>query len=306
MNYRSNGKLMLTGEYLALDNALVLALPTKFGQSLEVIKTKGNGDIAWISYTNKKQVWFQNTFEYKNNKYIPKYNNYKEISNVLLKIINKAIYINPKALDKLYNYNVTTTLEFPQNWGLGSSSTLINNIAQWFNINPFKLYFNVFNGSGYDIAAANNNKPITYYRNNNSPIIKTIEYLPKFSENIYFIHLNEKQNSYKEVKKYNKNKENINIEEEIIKITKITQDIISTQSLLEFENLLEKHEEIISNILGMPTIKSKLFKDYNNGVVKSLGAWGGDFILVTGNNNSIKYFMEKGYNTIFSYNEIIL
>ena len=40
MKFNSNGKLMLTGEYLALDNALVLTLPTKFGQSLRSQKSK--------------------------------------------------------------------------------------------------------------------------------------------------------------------------------------------------------------------------------------------------------------------------
>ncbi len=35
-NFYSRGKLLLTGEYVVLDGALALALPTKFGQSLKV------------------------------------------------------------------------------------------------------------------------------------------------------------------------------------------------------------------------------------------------------------------------------
>ena len=34
--YQSNGKLLLTGEYVVLDGALSLAVPTKFGQSMHV------------------------------------------------------------------------------------------------------------------------------------------------------------------------------------------------------------------------------------------------------------------------------
>ncbi|MEQ3661167.1 MAG: GHMP kinase, partial [Flavobacterium sp.] len=34
--YYSNGKLLLTGEYVVLDGAKALAVPTKFGQSLSI------------------------------------------------------------------------------------------------------------------------------------------------------------------------------------------------------------------------------------------------------------------------------
>ena len=34
--FYSNGKLLITGEYVVLDGAKALALPTKFGQSLVV------------------------------------------------------------------------------------------------------------------------------------------------------------------------------------------------------------------------------------------------------------------------------
>jgi len=34
--FYSNGKLLLTGEYVVLDGALSLAIPTQFGQSLTV------------------------------------------------------------------------------------------------------------------------------------------------------------------------------------------------------------------------------------------------------------------------------
>jgi len=36
----SNGKLLLTGEYLVLEGATALAVPTKFGQDLKVEKIK--------------------------------------------------------------------------------------------------------------------------------------------------------------------------------------------------------------------------------------------------------------------------
>jgi hypothetical protein len=47
-----------------------------------------------------------------------------------------------------------------------------------------------------------------------------------------------------------------------------------------------------------------LFKDYPN-TIKSLGAWGGDFVLATGNNSDMDYFKNKGYNTIIPFQEMI-
>ena len=44
-------------------------------------------------------------------------------------------------------------------------------------------------------------------------------------------------------------------------------------------------------------------RDYE-GQIKSLGAWGGDFILAAGPVNSKKYFYDKGYNTVLNYKEI--
>ena len=48
-----------------------------------------------------------------------------------------------------------------------------------------------------------------------------------------------------------------------------------------------------------------LFPDFD-GVIKSLGAWGGDFVMVISNENPTDYFMEKGYETVIPYEEMIL
>ena len=51
------------------------------------------------------------------------------------------------------------------------------------------------------------------------------------------------------------------------------------------------------------TIKYKLFSDYP-GAIKSLGAWGGDFVLAT-RKQAIDYFPLKGYKTIYSWDDMI-
>ena len=59
----------------------------------------------------------------------------------------------------------------------------------------------------------------------------------------------------------------------------------------------------MSKSINKKQVKLKYFKDYN-GEIKSLGAWGGDFILAAGPCNSKEYFNNKGYETVFNFNEI--
>ena len=77
------------------------------------------------------------------------------------------------------------------------------------------------------------------------------------------------------------------------------------QKLSEFEKLIQEHEKIISSIIELPTVKERLFPDYF-GTLKSLGAWGGDFILATGDKNTPHYFKAKGYTTILRYSDMVL
>jgi len=71
-----------------------------------------------------------------------------------------------------------------------------------------------------------------------------------------------------------------------------------------FEQLLERHEALLSKILKTPTVKSQLFPDYP-GAIKSLGGWGGDFMLVTGDSSAKGYFQDKGYRTVIGYSEMV-
>lgn len=307
MKFKSNGKLMITGEYLALDNALVLTLPTKFGQSLTVKETEGKGTINWTSLTNENKVWFEASLKLKNKTFKIVNNSNEKIATTLLKILNTALELSTINFSDHVDYEINTLLDFPQNWGLGSSSTLLNNIAQWFEINPFELHFSVFNGSGYDVAAAYSNEAITYQINYKKPIVKSVEFNPSFKNHLYFVHLNQKQNSYNEVKKYQENKNKVETENAITLTNSITCDLIKVKELGLFEALLQKHEAVLARILGLQTIQEQLFSDYKGGIIKSLGAWGGDFILITiRNKQDLAYFKNKGYSTILSYDKIIL
>ena len=80
--------------------------------------------------------------------------------------------------------------------------------------------------------------------------------------------------------------------------------MIKCNNVTDFQNLLNQHEKILSEVLNKKSIKEELFNDYD-GEIKSLGAWGGDFILAVGNENSKDYFNEKGYKIIFSFDEML-
>jgi hypothetical protein len=47
------------------------------------------------------------------------------------------------------------------------------------------------------------------------------------------------------------------------------------------------------------------FSDFK-GEIKSLGAWGGDFVMVISESDPTAYFSEKGFTTVISYDEMIL
>ena len=293
--FYSHGKLLITGEYTVLDGSISLAVPTKFGQSLTVSPISKN-EIVWKSFDINKKLWFETNFSTLNMDQIRKDKIHDKLINSF-KIIRD---LKPE-LFKKNGFEFNTFLEFPQNWGLGSSSTLINNLAQWAGVDPFQLLEKTFGGSGYDIACAQSSRPIIYQKINGKVKIQPISFNPSFKEKIFFVYRNKKQNTreaishYKSLRKITK--------KDISKINTITKTIILTSKIKEFENLIGEHEMIISKLIKQPPLKKIKFSDYD-GAIKSLGAWGGDFFLATGSDQ--EYFKKKGYETIISYKDIIL
>ncbi|SHM67305.1 GYDIA family GHMP kinase [Flavobacterium chilense] len=298
--FYSNGKLFISGEYLVLDGADAFALPTKFGQNL-VVEPGKNQTIEWKSYDYDNQLWFENSISF-DEIINPSKSEVETVKTTLINILHEAYLLNPEFINQAKGYQITTNLTFPRNWGLGTSSTLINNISQWTKINAFTLLRNSFGGSGYDIACAQNDTPILYKIENNT--VEPVRFTPDFTKNIFFVYLNKKQNSKAAIHAYNNNKYH-NLAQSVIENNKITEAILNAKTLKEFALAVEKHEIHLSNILEIQTIKEIAFPDFN-GVVKSLGAWGGDFVMAVSKENPTAYFTSKGYETILSYDEMIL
>ncbi len=299
--FYSNGKLLITGEYLVLDGAKALALPTKFGQNL-IVEKSNNYEIKWTSFDADGSIWFDEKISFEDIKTQIPFQT-ESIKNTLITILRVAYQLNSNTILNTEGYIVSTHLSFPRKWGLGTSSTLINNIAQWFKIDAFTLLKNSFGGSGYDIACAQNNSPILYHIEQEKPQVESVKFNPSFTKNIYFVYLNQKQSSKTAIAAYKSKKNNLEIQKK--KITHITEKILNAKSKTSFEENLEKHEEILSPILGIKTVKETLFSNFD-GTIKSLGAWGGDFVMVVSKENPKSYFLDKGYETIIDYNEMIL
>ncbi len=298
--FYSNGKLLITGEYLVLDGAKAFAVPTKMGQDLIVTETDEVGAIHWKSIDFDKSVWFEGILTI-SEILIPS-DKEESIASLLQKILYEAHQLNPTVLLNK-GFSIETNLTFPRFWGLGTSSTLINNVAEWFEINAFELLKNSFGGSGYDIANAQNNTPITYQLLDGKPTVQKVEFNPEFRDNLYFLYLNQKQDSKAAIAMYYSKQ--YAIQEVAEKIDSITDEILSGTNQERFAYLLEQHEAYMSDVLEMKTVKEKYFLDFE-GTIKSLGAWGGDFVLVVSDTNPKEYFDSKGFTTLLHYHEMIL
>ena len=305
IKFHVHGKLMLTGEYLVLQGARALALPLNLGQSLEVTTINDrNGMIHWDAYT-PKGFWFASIFS-KHDFTVHASDDMDKADN-LSRIFKAIKSLNPNILEDANDYFFTTRLEFDKDWGLGSSSTLISLLAQWADVNPYEVLRQTMGGSGYDIACATASQPIIYRLENGSPIVEKIDFRPAFSDKLYFVYQGHKQSSGKEVKSFKERAKTMNFSSEVSEISNISNELVRTSSFNDFCALLSRHEEIMSRCLEQPPLKSH-YSDFQ-GVIKSLGAWGGDFFLAATEmpETAVKeYFNNKGLNTIIKYRDIVL
>ena len=322
---------MLTGEYLVLNGATALALPLKLGQSLEV-DTLGsdNNRIYWEAY-KPSAVRNQQSAISKDTSHDPMLTSQgvmpwfyvilnkcdfsvietddKEKAERLSNILSKVKSLNENVFNDSHDYRFSTLLDFDPQWGLGSSSTLINNVSEWANINPYQLLDSTFKGSGYDIACAKADGPIFYQVNRqqttDNRLVASVSFNPEFKDNLYFVYQGHKQNSANEVKTFlDKNKD---YTKEIESISEISKIIPEVTTLRDFCYFIKVHEEIMEKCLERKRIKT-YYSDFE-GEMKSLGAWGGDFFLIATEWDEEKvkhYFNNKGLNTIIKYQNIVL
>ncbi len=286
-----------------MDGAKALALPTKLGQRMQIKKHRGS-DLIWESLDHKGESWFNSTIALYDFSALKTTD--EEKSKHIQKLLKNSVRLNSEFLSKWNGFKVETQLEFPLDWGLGSSSTLIDLMAQWAKVNALMLSFRVSNGSGYDVACASADGPLLYQITDDSVSYTKVDWKPKFTNQLYFVHLGKKQKSDDQIKYYTKK---VKKKKDLAsKLSDITDQIILAKSLSSFDALIDEHEQILAAALGYDTAKSLHFADYW-GSIKSLGAWGGDFILASSSKSAEEtkaYFTEKSFGTVIPYAEMML
>lgn len=303
MKLRANGKLLLTGEYAVLDGATALALPTKLGQLFELKNARGS-DIKWKSLDQDGNEWFSCVLSLYDFSAVKTTN--EHVSDILQKILNEATRLNSDFLSSWKGISIQSKLEFDKEWGLGSSATLIYFISQWAQVDPYTLLDRTIGGSGYDIACCDTTQPIFYSKDNGTRHIEEAPFNPAFKEQLYFVHLNQKQSTAAEIKEYTKRPKS---DKHLIdELNDLTHKISKVKRFSHFEKLISHHEDLLSKHLDKEPIGKQAFTGYW-GKIKSLGAWGGDFVLATSDrseDDTISYFQNKGYKTVLRYTDIIL
>lgn len=304
--FRANGKLLLCGEYFVLDGALSLGLPTRLGQRMIVEEyTTKKKTLQWQSFDKDNHCWFEVIYAIADLQIVSTTDN--EAAILLQKMLKFITQKNTLLLQTGNAFRVKTYLEFPRNWGLGSSSTLVVLLGKWANVNPFDILFSSMKGSGYDIACGMTDSALTYQLDGSIPKVKEIDFNLAFKSNIYFVHLNQKQNSREGIARF-REKTKLGITP-LNEITQLTKEFIECQTLEQFNQLIHQHEVLVAQTIELPRAKDLYFQDYQFGEIKSLGAWGGDFIMVTSKasrTETIQYFNNKGFETVLTWEEMIL
>jgi mevalonate kinase len=303
-NYKANAKLMISGEYLVLRGAEALAIPLRKTQNLKISEHAGTPSLTWKTYVNG-QYWFDVIFSL--DQFIIGNSNDFPTAQNLREILLAAKSLQPSFLHKKVKYEAISGLDFDINWGFGSSASLIANIANWAAVDPFELFRKVSSGSGYDLAAAMSDRPVLYKNNDAGPQIRPVDFYPVFHDNLYFAYLGKKRNSAQAVNSFNSLAEK-DLSSEIHDIDAISRAMLVATELREFRRLMRNHEKIMAGVLGIPPLSYKILSDFD-GDMKSLGAWGGDFIMLATDmprEYVVSWLRKKEMNVWFAYEDIAL
>ncbi len=301
--YFSNGNLLIAGEYFVLEGAKAFAVPLKYGQEMQVDKLANeNNTVHWIVHELSKPL-FSVDFDSEKLDIAGPFINERSLR--LQQILRALKSLKPDLFSGERSYRIRCNIEFSLNWGWGSSSSLICNLASWAGTDPFKLNRLVSSGSGYDIAASGSQTPVFFRIVDKKQSIEPATFNPPFKENIVFVYTGRKQNTQDSIIR------NIgsvkNYRKMIPVISWLSEKMSGEKNTGEFIGYIAEHEKILSGVLNMQRIKEMYFRDFD-GELKSLGAWGGDFIMAVSPESSeyiSKYFRMKGIQTMFRFDNII-
>lgn len=283
--FYAHGKLLLTGEYAITQGAQGLAVPTSLGQKL-IVRPVDSPNIHWQAFTVKGDCWLDVLLSAELE--ILETNRQKEAEHLV-----KQLQILTTYSDKLTGgIHFETHLEFDRSWGLGSSSTFTSLLAQFAGLDPLDIFHEAHGGSGYDLACASAEGPIVYQIKEGSAVITPVQWTPDFADDLAFVFSGQKQLTSESLALVHKRPFG---KQQIQEINNITSAFISVSTTEEIEALMQKHEQLIGDHLGLRPVSEQLFKGYE-GAVKSLGGWGGDFVLVTRYSKNLHWLKDNGFD----------
>ena len=300
LSFYASGKLLLFGEYLVLRGSRSIAMPLRFGQSLN-ITPHDSANILWECY-EKEKCWLRIEFS----PGLEILQSPDEQKAIVVKRLLQWIRQEKPSL-KIEGLHFRFDIDFDRNYGLGTSSTFLSLLSQWSGANPYLLQEHSFPGSGFDIAAATATGPFVYQLqtpNNTSGIsITPFQLHENISSRLLFVFTGKKQNSLREVSTFSA----LNISPaQTGTMNTIVEEVLRCTGIEAFERLMLQSESLLREILKRATVKEKRFADYPF-AIKSLGAWGGDFIMAAFRDETLArtYFHEKGMYPIFNYRQLI-
>ena len=295
LNYRANGKLLLTSEYAITQGAKGLAIPTTKGQTLQIDSENSDDAIVWESLAHDGSAWFSARLMPGTLEIIA------TTDTVVAARLVKNLQVVLKNTEHLAQPNTfTTQLEFPNEWGLGSSSTFTSLLAQCAGLDALQHFRTVHGGSGYDLACATANGPIVYQLQHDKSIVRpaTIDF--DFTDDLGFVYLGNKQLTSESLNLVQRKPFSL---AQIETFNNLTDAFLNAADVHDLERVIEEHESILSEHLGLTKVKEKHFSSYP-GSAKSLGGWGGDFAMVTRFASSRKWLTDNGYKVIFPFKSL--
>lgn len=294
LSYSASGKLLLFGEYLVLKGSLSFSIPLSVGQNLHILPYSGKG-ILWQCFEFEKcwlEIYFSEKLEII---YTTDIKKALPVQKLLLFIRERKHNLGSSGLCFKFDLN------FNRYYGFGTSATLISLLSQWSGLNPYLLSAQSLDGSGYDIATATAKQPILYSMA--QKVTGSCSLPESVTQQLLFVYRGKKQISASEVASF-KNKQIRS--DQIEQMNALIASASRCTHISAWEKLMQESEQLIAPILGVPAVKEQQFADYPY-AIKSLGAWGGDFIMVAFRDLSEakNYFMQKQIQSLYTYRELI-
>lgn len=295
----SSGKLILMGEYAVLHGIDALCIPLKAGQEM-LVQDSPDNHIHW-------------SWKYKD-RYLADFVLHNQTLEVLackhgdpswvIRLINlvretSAVFLTDKGRKIAFNNF------FPPEWGLGSSSATISSLCRYAGVDAFAVNERLTGGSGADIAAATATEWFIYRKSNPTPAAWPLPFSYSLADNTWFIYSGNKQATAAHLAEVRSAENTFNMSL-LPHVNWLVYKFATASALPEISKIIQDHESLIGQLIG----KSPVGLDFPDfpGKIKSLGAWGGDFLMAVSQQDDDfvrDYFTGRGYKDVFSWEDFI-